>query len=104
MWVGLPILTRMGNSFSSKVAASLLNSVGLQDLITNNDETYMQLAIKLGNNPNNLNDLKQKLIKSKNTSPLFNNKLYTKNLEQAFELMIGKLKKNSPAKNIIIKS
>ena len=88
----------MGNSFSSKVAASLLNSVGLQDLITNSKEKYMQLAIKLGNNPNNLNDIKQKLIESKNTSPLFNNKLYTKNLEQAFELMIDNFKQNSPAK------
>ena len=104
LWVGLPILTRMGNSFSSKVAASLLNSVGLQDLITNNDETYMQIAITLGNNPNKVNHIKQKLIESKNTSTLFNIKLYTNNLEQAFELMIGKLKKNSSAENITIKS
>lgn len=104
LWAGLPILTRMGNSFSSKVAASLLNSVGLQDLITNNDEIYMQLAITLGNNPHKLNDIKQKLIESKNISPLYNNKLYTRNLEQAFELMIDKLKKKSPVENIIIKS
>ena len=104
LWAGLPILTRIGNSFSSRVAASLLNSVGLQDLITNSDETYMQLAIKLGNDPNKLNDIKQKLIESKNTSPLFNTKLYTQNLEQAFALMLNKLNKNSPTENIIIKS
>ena len=82
----------------------LLNSVGLQDLITNSDETYVQLAIKLGNDPNKLNDIKQKLIESKNTSPLFNTKLYTQNLEQAFALMLNKLNKNSPTENIIIKS
>jgi protein O-GlcNAc transferase len=44
---GLPVLTLMGQSFASRVAASLLNAIGLPELITNTQEEYEALAIEL---------------------------------------------------------
>ena len=47
LWAGLPVLTLMGQSFASRVAASLLNAIGLPELITNTQEEYEALAIEL---------------------------------------------------------
>jgi predicted O-linked N-acetylglucosamine transferase (SPINDLY family) len=87
LWTGLPILTRMGRSFASRVAASLLNAIGLPELITNTQEEYEALAIELAMNPQKLADIKLKLVHTRLTTPLFDTPLFTKNLESAYTKM-----------------
>jgi predicted O-linked N-acetylglucosamine transferase (SPINDLY family) len=82
--VGLPILTLMGESFASRVAASLLNAVGLSKLITKNRRDYESLAVELASYPEKLQAIKNKLLVNVPTSSLFNSKLFTKNLESAY--------------------
>jgi predicted O-linked N-acetylglucosamine transferase (SPINDLY family) len=84
LWVGLPVLTLMGDSFASRVAASLLNAVNLPELITTNQADYESLAINLATHPQKLNALKQKLISDRLTSPLFNTALFTENIEKVY--------------------
>jgi predicted O-linked N-acetylglucosamine transferase (SPINDLY family) len=87
LWAGLPVLTLMGNSFASRVAASLLNAIGLPELITNSQEEYESLAIALASNPEKLAALKQKLVNNRLTTPLFDTPQFTKDLEQAYVQM-----------------
>jgi protein O-GlcNAc transferase len=87
LWAGLPILTLMGESFASRVAASLLNAVGLPELITSFQEEYEALAIELANNTQRLEEINLKLANNRLTSPLFDTPLFTKNLEAAFVKM-----------------
>jgi len=47
LWAGLPVLTCMGESFASRVAASLLNAIELPELITDTQQEYEALAIEL---------------------------------------------------------
>jgi predicted O-linked N-acetylglucosamine transferase (SPINDLY family) len=54
LWAGLPVLTRIGETFASRVAASLLQAIGLTELITISSEAYERLAIELANNPGRL--------------------------------------------------
>ena len=84
LWMGLPIITYRGKSFASRVASSLLHSVGLDELITDSIEEYKKLAIRLGNNPEEIQKLKKLLSHEKETKPLFNTERYTRNLEKAF--------------------
>ena len=84
LWVGLPVLTLVGKSFASRMAASLLKAIDLPELITNTEEEYEALAIKLAVNPKNLADTKLKLAKNRLTTPLFDTPLFTKNLEAAY--------------------
>lgn len=84
LWAGLPVLTLMGQSFASRVAASLLNAIGLPELVTNTAEEYEALAIDLALNPKKLGDAKLKLASNRLTSPLFNTPLFTKNIESAY--------------------
>jgi predicted O-linked N-acetylglucosamine transferase (SPINDLY family) len=87
LWVGLPVLTRMGQSFASRVAASLLNAIGLPELITTTPESYEALAIELAKHPEKLATIKEKLAKNKLTSSLFDTPQFTKDLERAYVQM-----------------
>ena len=84
LWSGLPVLTLMGQSFASRVAASLLNAIGLPELITNSLAEYEALAIELATNPKKLDALKTTLAKNRLSAPLFDTPLFTKNLEAAY--------------------
>ncbi|MCF8197116.1 MAG: tetratricopeptide repeat protein [Polynucleobacter sp.] len=84
LWAGLPVLTRTGESFPSRVAASLLCSIGLPELVTDTIEKYEALAIELGQNPGQLNTLKKKLANNRLSTPLFDTAQFTKNIECAY--------------------
>ncbi|MDB9699569.1 hypothetical protein OAA33_01440, partial [Candidatus Pelagibacter sp.] len=85
--MGLPVLTCVGNSFSSRVSASLLNAVNLPEMITSTQEEYEALAIQLATHPEQLKVIKDKLANNLPTSPLYNASLYTRNLEMAYQIM-----------------
>ena len=83
----VPILTCKGNSFASRVAASLLNSVNLPEMITLSQDQYESLAIELASNPKKLKIIKDKLKNNLPTAPLFNTSLYAQHLEAAYLIM-----------------
>ena len=101
--VGLPVLTLTGKSFASRVAASLLNAVGLPELITNSQEEYESLAIKLAKNPEELSKIKKKLINNLPTSALYNTKMFTQHLESAYQTMYQRYHDGLPTEHIVIK-
>jgi predicted O-linked N-acetylglucosamine transferase (SPINDLY family) len=87
LWAGLPVLTCMGESFASRVAASLLNAIHLPELITTSQEEYENLAVELATHPEKLQIIKQKLAANRLSTPLFNTKLFTTNIENAYSKM-----------------
>jgi predicted O-linked N-acetylglucosamine transferase (SPINDLY family) len=82
---GLPLLTCIGQSFAGRVAASLLNTIGMPELIAKSINEYESTAIDLARNPSKLVELKKKLLENKARSTLFDSKTYTKNLELAYK-------------------
>jgi predicted O-linked N-acetylglucosamine transferase (SPINDLY family) len=102
LWVGLPVLTLMGQSFASRVAASLLDAIGLPELITSTQEEYEALAIELALNPTKLADIKLKLANNRLTSPLFDTPLFTKNLETAYIKMVERYQADLPPDHILV--
>jgi uncharacterized protein (TIGR03032 family) len=87
LWAGVPVITCTGQTFPSRVAASLLTAIGLPDLITNSLQEYEQLAIDLATYPGKLQQIKHKLNQNRTTYPLFDTPLYVRNLEQAYRHM-----------------
>jgi predicted O-linked N-acetylglucosamine transferase (SPINDLY family) len=85
---GVPVLTLKGQSFPGRVAASLLNAIGLPELITSTPEEYEALAIELAMNPQKITDIKVKLAKNRLSTPLFDTPLFTKNIETAYMKMM----------------
>jgi protein O-GlcNAc transferase len=90
LWAGLPVLTMVGNTFPGRVASSLLRAIDLSELITPNPNEYENLAIDLAKNPKRLQVIKEKLIKNRHNSPLFDSALFTKDLETAYTKMYEK--------------
>ena len=84
LWAGLPIVTRMGEQFAARVAASVLHAAGLPELITDSDEAYERLALDLATDRCKLDAIKQKLADNRLTQPLFDSRRYTKHLEAAY--------------------
>ncbi len=99
---GIPVLTLMGQSFASRVAASLLSSIGLPELITSTQEEYEALAIELGLNPNKLADIKLKLTNNRLTTPLFDAPLFAKNIEAAYIKMMERYHADLEPDHIVI--
>jgi predicted O-linked N-acetylglucosamine transferase (SPINDLY family) len=87
LWAGLPVLTCMGESFASRVAASLLNAIEMPELITSSLKEYEELAVALGKDPQRIQALKQKLESNKLTTPLFDSTMFTQNIEKLFSIM-----------------
>jgi len=85
--MGLPVLTYFGSSAVSREAASVINAVNLPELITTNQEEYETLAIELATNPEKLKIIKDKLVNNLSTAPLYDTKLFTKNLESAYTMI-----------------
>ena len=87
LWAGLPVLTRTGEVFASRVAASLLNAMGLPELITDNEEEYVLKAIEWGNDLGKLAEVKAKLARNMSTSDLFNTPKFARSIEALFAKM-----------------
>ena len=100
--VGLPVVTLKGQSFASRVASSLLNSLDLNELITNSDNEYKKLAIKIAENLSLLQEIKKKINNNISNKPLFDAKLFTQHLEKAYLIALQRLKKNKSVDDIEI--
>ena len=86
LWAGLPVITKTGKSFAARVAGSLLNAIGLSELITESEEAYEALALELATQPARHQQIKAKLEANRLTRPLFNTEQYTRHLETAYQM------------------
>jgi predicted O-linked N-acetylglucosamine transferase (SPINDLY family) len=87
LWVGLPVLTCIGEAFAGRVAASMLATLGLSELIVESTEQFEEVAIELAAEPSRLAAIKDKLIRNRSATPLFDTRLYIENLEAAYQAM-----------------
>lgn len=84
---GLPLLTYAGEAFASRVAASLLNAIGLPELIAGSLADYEALAFELATRPEELARIRGKLLNNLSTAPLYDTLSFTKHLETAYAEM-----------------
>ncbi|HEX4270415.1 MAG TPA: hypothetical protein VHZ32_03480, partial [Rhizomicrobium sp.] len=87
LWAGLPLLTCRGRQFDGRVAASLLQTLGLPDLVTASLEDYEALALALARDPGRLADLRARLTTNRLSSPLYDVKRFTAVMEAAYQRM-----------------
>jgi protein O-GlcNAc transferase len=90
LWVGLPVLTCRGEAFAGRVAASLLQSVGLPESVTENLDDYEAVALALARDPDRLRGLKEKLAQNLPTAPLFDAERFRQGIEAAYVRMVSR--------------
>lgn len=78
LWASVPIVTKTGETFASRVAASLVAAMGLNELIVDNDLDYLNKVVHLAKNPSLLQEIRQKITAAQRSSPLFDASLFAK--------------------------
>jgi protein O-GlcNAc transferase len=102
LWVGLPVLTCMGENFVGRVAASLLNAVGLPELVTRSLDEYEDLALKLASDPVLIASVRQKLDGNRKRYPLFNTDRLRRHIESAYMTMWDTAQRGEPPRSFAV--
>lgn len=84
LWVGLPLLTRMGDAFGSRAAAMMVLTLGLPELVVDDYDAYEELAVALAQDRPRLAALRRRLEANRLTSPLFDTDHYVRGLEAIY--------------------
>ncbi|HEX8544860.1 MAG TPA: tetratricopeptide repeat protein [Pseudomonas sp.] len=83
LWMGLPVLTRSGRTFASRMAGSLLTALELPELITTTLAEYEERAVELATQGELLSGLRQRLQEGRASSPLFDTPRFVRDFEDA---------------------
>jgi predicted O-linked N-acetylglucosamine transferase (SPINDLY family) len=102
LWTGLPVVTCSGEAFPSRMAGSLLNAIGLPELVTNSLADYESLAQKLATDPGMLADIRAKLSRNRATCPLFDTDRFRRHIESAFTMMYQRYQRGEPPADISV--
>lgn len=102
LWAGLPVLTCMDEGFSSRVAGSLLNAVGLDELVTQSQQDFEALAIALAHDCERLSDIRARLHANRLTAPLFDTELITRHIESAYAQVYARKQAELPADHVYV--
>lgn len=90
LWMGVPLISCVGDTFAARVAGSLLHAAGLKELITYSLQDYEHQALYLAKNPQRLHEMKQKLLHEKMTSALFDTQQLCTALEAIYRKILDK--------------
>ncbi len=91
LWAGLPVITCYGKAFHGRVAASLLKAIDMPELVTTRLEDYEALALEMAKNPALLKATRDKLIRNRSTTALYDSAAFCKGIEAAYEAMVKAL-------------
>jgi predicted O-linked N-acetylglucosamine transferase (SPINDLY family) len=97
LWAGLPVLTQRGTTFPGRVGASLLQAVGLPELIAESTAAYETLAVELARDSARLAALRARLQAEPAGKPLFDSAAFTRRLESLYGAMLERQRAGLPA-------
>lgn len=87
LWMGIPLVTRVGEQFAARNSYTMMMNVGVTEGIAWTDEEYMAWGIRLGKDADLRQQISGKLLRSRQTSPLWNAEQFTREMEKAYEQM-----------------
>jgi predicted O-linked N-acetylglucosamine transferase (SPINDLY family)/glycosyltransferase involved in cell wall biosynthesis len=87
LWMGVPVVTRVGQQFASRQGYTLLMNVGVTEGIAWTDEQYVEWGVRLGKNAALRQEVSWKLRMSRHSSPLWKAEKFTRDLEAAYTQM-----------------
>ena len=100
LFAGVPVLTQYGKTFVGRIGASLLDDVGLNELITHSTEDYESLAVELAQDRAKLAQIRAKLKDRLASAGLFDTQAYIADLEAALRAMAARHRSGLPPDHI----
>jgi protein O-GlcNAc transferase len=102
LWAGVPVLTAVGSTFPSRVAASLLKAAGLGELVTASLPEYEAAALALARDPSWIAAIRAKLASARHASDLFNTPRYARHIEAAYRTMRERQRRGLPPESFAV--
>ena len=102
LYTGVPVVTKKGKTFTSRVCASILNAHNMEELITKNEEEYFNLILEIATKKEKFNKLKLDLKSNLKITALFNTKKYVQNLELGYQIALENKIKQKKVQDIEI--
>jgi predicted O-linked N-acetylglucosamine transferase (SPINDLY family) len=87
LWMCIPLVTRVGQQFAARNSYTMMMNVGVTEGIAWTDEEYVEWGIRLGKDSDLRQQISWRLRQSRQTSPLWNAKRFTHEMENAYEQM-----------------
>ncbi|KGF73232.1 hypothetical protein DO97_01165 [Neosynechococcus sphagnicola sy1] len=87
LWMGIPLITRVGEQFAARNSYSMLRNVGITAGIAYSAEEYVDWGVRLGSDPSLRDQIALQLHKSRRTAPLWQAKIFTRQMESAYQQM-----------------
>jgi predicted O-linked N-acetylglucosamine transferase (SPINDLY family) len=100
LWAGLPVVTRCGESFASRVGASLLRAVDLGEWVADDDEGYVQRVLRLGRDVEQRDALRVRLMRARAEAPLFDSCRFARDLEALYRRMWSRHEAGLPPQHL----
>ncbi|SPE19412.1 putative O-linked N-acetylglucosamine transferase, SPINDLY family [Burkholderiales bacterium] len=100
LWAGLPVLTILGDSFVSRVAASLLAAAGLPELVAKDLDQYERIALELARDRTRLRALRQRLAAQRQSCALFDSTRHTRDFEALIARMVDRHERRLPPEHL----
>ncbi len=87
LWMGIPLVTRVGEQFAARNSYTMMMNAGIAEGIARTDEDYVEWGVRLGKDAALRQQVAWKLRQSRQTSPLWNGKQFTREMEKAYAQM-----------------
>jgi predicted O-linked N-acetylglucosamine transferase (SPINDLY family)/2-polyprenyl-3-methyl-5-hydroxy-6-metoxy-1,4-benzoquinol methylase len=92
LWAGVPVITRQGHHFASRVSESLLNAIELPELVGKDDAEMIHIAQRIGLDPTYRKNLRERLAVLRKTAPLFDTQRFTRHFEKGIAMMVERMR------------
>jgi len=102
LWVGLPVLTCLGETFAGRMGASLLTAIGMPELVTRTPEEYEHRAVELATHPTNLQHYKETLARNRDTARLFDSRRFAAHIEAAYARIHERCRAGLPPDHVFV--
>ena len=89
IWMGVPVLTMAGYNFNSRCGESINKNLNMEYLIAQNEDEYLTKAVELNSDLDKYYEIRKKIFKNSENSPLFNRDSFSKNFFKAIEKIIN---------------
>lgn len=95
LWMGVPVISLCGDRHASRVGATLLTHVGLEQLIADTPQVYVDIAAGLANNPDHLNDWRAQMRDRMSGSALCDSRAFASSMEKVYRELWQKCCRNA---------
>jgi protein O-GlcNAc transferase len=83
-WMGVPVVTRVGDTASGRALWSVTSNLGLPDLAAHDDDQFVRLAVHLADDTSRLIELRRTLRARMQSSPVMDGPRFARDIEAVY--------------------